>query len=101
MVQAKPRVIVDDAVYAGSADVVLDALRGVPPEAETVLFVGHNPSAAYVANLLDDGEGDESAILALLRGFPAGALVVFAVAVPWADLSRESGRVLDFYVGQG
>jgi len=33
----------------------------------------------------------------MLRGFPAGAMVVFDVTVGWADLGPESGRVVDFY----
>jgi len=96
-----PRVSVDESVYNGSPDVVLDALRAVPDGVATVLFVGHNPSAGYVANQLDDGDGDPDAINEMLHGFPAGALVVFEVAVPWSDLADECGRVVDFYVGHG
>ncbi len=92
---------VDDAVYTGSADVVLEALRGVPPNAGVVLFVGHNPSAAYVANQLDDGDGDPAATTEMLQGFPAGSLAVFEVAVPWSEVDTETGRLVDFYVGQG
>ena len=87
----------DAAVYSGGIDVVVDTLRVVPPDARTVVFVGHNPTAAYLGHHLDDGEGDPEAVSGLLRGFPAGALVVFDVEVPWAGLDQETGRVVDFF----
>lgn len=94
-------VSVDHAVYSGSPDVVLEALRATPPSARVLIFVGHNPSAAYVAALLDDGDGDADSISQMLQGFPPGAVVRFEVEVPWADLAAETGRVLGFHVGQG
>jgi phosphohistidine phosphatase len=90
---------VDGAVYNGSPQVVIEALQTVPEDAETVIFVGHNPTAAYVAHTLDDGEGDPVALTRLLQGFPPGALTVFEIEVPWAELGPETGRVVDFFVG--
>ncbi len=92
--------VVDAALYTGSPDVVLEALRGVPGQARALIFVGHNPTAAYLAHLLDDGNGDPDAVTGLLQGFPAGALTVLDVDVAWADLAAETGRVVDFYVGR-
>jgi phosphohistidine phosphatase len=88
---------VDDAVFTGSIDVVLEALRAVPSEAQTVMFVGHNPVAAYLCHHLDDGHGDPDATHGLLSGLPAGALAVLEMGSPWADLHAESGRVVDFH----
>lgn len=90
----------DDAVFTGSPDVVLEALWAAPPDAGTVMFVGHNPTAAYLCHLLDDGEGEPSAVSGLLEGFPPGALAVIEVGVPWADLAAETGRVVGYYVGR-
>jgi phosphohistidine phosphatase len=87
----------DGAVYTGGVDVVLEVLRAVPADVRTLMYVGHNPTAAYVCHLLDDGEGDDEAMGGLLRGFPAGALVVFEVEVPWEELGPETGRVVDFH----
>ena len=92
---------VDDSVYTGSPDVVLDALRLVPERAERVLFVGHNPTAATLAHLLDDGHGDPGAVARLLEGFPAAALAVFEVPGPWSGMGEETGRLVDFHVGRG
>lgn len=89
----------EDALFAGSADAALDVLRSAPEDAGTVLYVGHNPTAAYFAHLLDDGEGDPTAVSDLLRGFPPAALAVLEVSVPWADLAPTTGRVVGYYVG--
>jgi phosphohistidine phosphatase len=85
-------------VYTGGPDVVLDELSLTPAEAGTVMFVGHNPAASFVCHLLDDGEGDPTALRGLLQGFPPGALAVFDVDVPWSDLGPETGTLVDFFV---
>lgn len=93
-------VSLDDAVYTGGPDVVLEAVQAAPAEASTVMFVGHNPTAAYLCHLLDDGEGEPSAVSRLLEGFPPGAVAVIEVGVPWTDLAAETGRVAGYYVGR-
>src|SRR4051794_5177087 len=35
----------EDALFTGSADVVISTLHAVPADAETVMFIGHNPTA--------------------------------------------------------
>jgi phosphohistidine phosphatase len=87
----------DDAVFSGSPDVVLEALRAAPTDAGTVMFLGHNPTAAFLVHFLDDGEGDPAALSDLLHGFPPGAVALLEVGVPWADLGPETARVLDFH----
>ena len=91
----------DDAVFTGSPDVVLEALRAAPEDAETVMFVGHNPTAAFLCHHLDDGEGDPANVSELFHGFPPGAMALLEVHAPWADLGAESACVIGFYVGQG
>ena len=97
---AAATVQLDAAVYTGSADVLLEAVRVVPPDAEVVIFVGHNPSASYLAHLLDDGDGDPAAVQRMLRGYPAGALAVLEIEVPWHELGPESGHLVDFFVSK-
>ena len=90
-----------DALYAAGPDSALDLVRETAPDARTLVVVGHNPTMAYLAELIDDGEGDDDAINDLAsRGFPTASLVVFRVAVPWSDLGPGSGEVLSFHVGE-
>ncbi len=91
----------DDALFTGSADVVVEALQTTPPEMSTVMFVGHNPTAAYLCHHLDDGEGDPAAVSELLQGFPPAAVAVLEVGVPWAELGAETGRLVAYFVGRG
>jgi phosphohistidine phosphatase len=92
---------VEDAVYSADADSALDVLRGAPPEAEVVLYVGHNPTAASLAHLLDDGDPDPAAFRAMSAGFPTAATAVLEVSVPWADLDAATGHLVAFHPGHG
>lgn len=92
-----------DELFAGGPDVLLEAVhevgREVGDDVGTVLLVGHNPTVAFLGHLLDDGNGDPTAVSGMLRGFPPGALVVLQVEAPWTEVGAESGRVVDFHVG--
>jgi phosphohistidine phosphatase len=90
-----------DALYNASPLAVFEVLRAVPEDAARVIFVGHNPTAEHVANLLDDGEGEPEALRQMQEGYPTSALSVFDVTVPWAELERATCRVVDFHVGRG
>lgn len=83
----------DEALYNGGPDAVLERLQALPGHVETVLFVGHNPTAAYLVHLLDDGAGDPVALSEMARGFPPGAVAVLDLEVDWAELTEGSGRV--------
>ncbi|HET6653562.1 MAG TPA: histidine phosphatase family protein [Nocardioides sp.] len=89
--------VFDEGLYQGGVDAALESLQSVPEDAGTVILIGHNPAAAYLAHMLDDGEGDDEAISGMLRGFPPGAAVVFDVEVGWSDLATEAGRVTGFH----
>lgn len=90
----------DEALYEAGPDSALDIIRLALPAARTVIFVGHNPTAAYLAQLLDDGDGDAAAIVALSEGFPTSALAVFEYDGEWAALEHASARVTGFHVGR-
>jgi phosphohistidine phosphatase len=96
---SQPETSFEDAVFTGSADVVLSCLAEAPARATTVMFVGHNPAASYLCHELDDGQSDPVAVSGLLQGFPPAAVCVLEVAVPWDELGAETGRVVDYYVG--
>jgi phosphohistidine phosphatase len=91
----------DEALFTGSAEVVVEALRATPTAVRTLMFVGHNPTASDLCHFLDDGEGDPAAVSGLLQGFPPSAVAVLEVGVPWTELGAETGRVVGFYVGRG
>lgn len=91
---------VDDGLYAAGPDTALDLLRAVPPEARSLVVVGHNPTVGTVASMLDDGDGDAELVVALAGGYPAGALTLFEYDGEWADLAEGRATPVAFHVGQ-
>ena len=91
----------DEGLYSAGPDTALDLIRGTPPETSVLVVVGHNPTMAQLAQLLDDGEGDPEASNAMARGFPTSAVAVFEYDGPWADLDVTSARLVAFHVGRG
>lgn len=88
------------ALYAAGPDSAFDLIRETPATVGTLVVVGHNPTMAYLAELIDDGEGDDDAITSLVsRGFPTSAVAVFDVVESWSELAAGSGTVRFFHVG--
>ncbi len=66
-----------------------------------MIFVGHNPTAASMVHVLDDGSPDPQAFRTLARGFPPAALAVLEVTVPWSELGPATGHLAAFHVSKG
>ena len=88
---------VDSALYDAGPESVLDMVRLTDDEAEGLLVIGHNPTMASLAQVLDDGEGDPAAMETMMSGFHAGALAVFDVPGPWEELEIGGARLLAFH----
>ena len=89
------------ALYAAGPDSALDLVREVDPGVRTLVLVGHNPTMAYLAQLIDDGDGDPDATTSLLtRGLPTSALAVFGLDLEWRDLGPGAGRLHAFRAGE-
>ena len=91
----------DQGLYAAGPETALDILRGAPGAARTLVLVGHNPTIASLAQLLDDGEGDDDAVSAMAMGYPTSAATVLGLEGSWADLGEQRARVLAFHVARG
>jgi len=94
-------VVYDDALYSAGPATLLDVIRGVPVDATTVLVIGHNPTVAYLAHTLDNGDADEDAFRDMSEGYPTAALTVLDVPVQWSDLDEGTARIIAFHVGHG
>jgi phosphohistidine phosphatase len=91
----------DDALYEAGTETALDLIRGVDDAIRTLVVVGHNPTMASLAALLDDGAGDDEAGNEVALGFPTSALAVFSYDGDWADLDEASASVVAYHVGRG
>jgi phosphohistidine phosphatase len=87
----------DRGLYAAGPDTAFDLIRSTPDESRILLVIGHNPTMAVVAQLLDDGEGDDDAAEAMTAGFPTSALAVFDYDGTWSDLEPASARLTAFH----
>ncbi len=81
-----------DDLYGADGYEVLDILAAeVPDDVRTAMVVGHNPTMAQVAALLQ-GEGADEV------HFPTSGVGVFGLDVDsWADLEEGHGRLLAAY----
>lgn len=91
----------DRGLYSAGPETALDLMREAPDGARTLVVVGHNPTIASLAQLLDDGEGDAEAGNQMALGYPPSGMAVFEYDGAWADLDQESARLVAFHVGCG
>lgn len=91
----------DTALYSAGPETALDLLRVVPSTSRSLIVVGHNPTMAFLAQMLDNGEGDEEVAARMTAGFPTSAVTVFAYDGEWADLDMATAALVGFHVGRG
>ncbi|WP_028652192.1 SixA phosphatase family protein [Nocardioides halotolerans] len=91
----------NDALYEAGTETALDLVRETDELIRTLVVVGHNPTIASLAALLDDGEGDDEASTEVTLGFPTSALAVFSYDGDWEDLDEASASVVAYHVGRG
>jgi phosphohistidine phosphatase len=90
----------DRGLYAAGPESALDIVRLVPASVDSLLVIGHNPTVAVLAQVLDDGSGDVAAAAEMAGAFPTTSLAVFAYDGAWADLGEGTARLEAFHVGR-
>jgi phosphohistidine phosphatase len=93
---AAPESIVDPRIYDNTVEQLLAAVRETPDDVQTVALVGHNPSVGELARALDDGEGTPAARDYVASGFQTGAVAVFLLAMPFAEVAPGSATLSDY-----
>jgi phosphohistidine phosphatase len=91
----------EPGLYTAGPDSALEVLRTAPASAATVMYVGHNPTAAHLVHLLDDGSADPDAFTLLSAGFPTAAVAVLEVPGEWADLEIAGARIAVVHLAGG
>ncbi len=90
----------DEGLYAAGPESALDLIRAVPDDVSTLIVIGHNPTMALLAALLDDGDGVAEAAQEMTQGFPTSAMAVFEHTGSWSDLDQQLARLVAFHVGR-
>jgi phosphohistidine phosphatase len=81
---------IERELYGASSDHLLQRLRQVPDEVESVMLVGHQPAMQDLALQLA-AEGSE---LERLRGkFPTAALATLTFSGQWSELAQRGAKL--------
>jgi phosphohistidine phosphatase len=88
-----------EPLYGAGPESALDLVREIDDNVKTLVVVGHNPTMAYLAQILDDGQTDLSNEMAV--GFPTSAVAVFELDGSWADLDEGTCRLIGFFTPRG
>ncbi len=91
--------LLDRGLYTADEQTALDLVRAVDDAAHTVVVIGHNPTVATLAQLLDDGDGDTGAAVAMAGGFTPASAAVFEYAGTWAALDYAAARLVAYHPG--
>jgi phosphohistidine phosphatase len=89
----EPAVEIEAGIYAASAHELLERLRAVDQEVNTVLLIGHNPGIEELAlELAAAGDGLDE----IRRKFPTGALATLTFEGGWDELGHAGARLTEF-----
>jgi len=88
----------DRGLYAADPDTALDLVRALPDDCRSAIVIGHNPTMAYLAQLLEGGDGDVEAGNQMAIGFPTTAMAVFTYDGTWADLGPGCAALTAYQV---
>jgi phosphohistidine phosphatase len=78
---AEPEVSYDPRLYLADARPLLDILGEAPPRVRTLMYVGHNPAAADVTEILTGRPAD----------LPTSAIAVIDLEISWPGLAVGDG----------
>jgi phosphohistidine phosphatase len=84
---------IERELYEASAEDLLQRLREVPDEAESVMLVAHQPAIQELALHLA-GEGSE--LKRLRAKFPTAALATLTFAGDWSELGHGSAELVAY-----
>jgi phosphohistidine phosphatase len=90
----------DRGLYAAGPESALDLVRLLDDDVDRLLVIGHNPTMAVLAQLLDDGDGDGDLTTDMASGYPTSAVAIFEYDGSWADLAEGTARLVAFHVGR-
>jgi phosphohistidine phosphatase len=80
----EPEVIVDPRLYEADATELIDVFAEAKPKVKTLMYVGHNPAAADVTEML----------IAAPVDFPTAAIAVIGLEAAWSDIADGAGELI-------
>jgi phosphohistidine phosphatase len=86
-------VSIEDELYGASSEGLLQRLREVPGDLESVMLVGHQPA---IQELALDLAGDGAELARLRAKFPTGAFATLLFAGDWSELAPGSAELMAY-----
>jgi phosphohistidine phosphatase len=93
--------VVDERVYDNTVGALLQIVRESPADVRTLALVGHNPSIAELASVLDDRHGEPDARHELARKYPTSGIAVIELGIEWELVDFGSGKLRQFAAPRG
>jgi phosphohistidine phosphatase len=90
----------DRRIYNGTAEELLDVIHEAPPEARTVILVGHGPGVPWLADELAL-DGTSPTRVELTQKYPTTGLAVLHHTTGWDDLAPDDADLVDFVTPRG
>jgi phosphohistidine phosphatase len=100
-VAAAAQPVVDERVYDNTLGDLLQIVRESPPDVRTLALVGHNPSIAELASVLDDRHGETVARQELAQKYPTSGIAVFELGIEWELVDFGTGTLRQFAAPRG
>ena len=92
----EPEIWIEVALYAASAETLLERVHALPDEAQEAMLVGHNPGLGGLLLLLAEPGRLRNRAEAKV---PTGALATLEANIErWAELEPGGARVVSFVV---
>ena len=86
----EPEVIVDTRLYGADAGDLLGIFAETDPQVRSLRYVGHNPAAAEVTEIL----------VAAAVDFPTSAIAVIDLSAEWPDIAGGDGQLVASWTPQ-
>jgi|SRR5579863_2667592 len=86
----EPEVIIDTRLYEADAGDLMGIFAETDPRVRSLMYVGHNPAAAEVTEIL----------VAAAVDFPTSAIAVIDLTVEWPDIAGGDGQLVASWTPQ-
>ena len=93
--------VVDERVYDNTLGDLLRIVRESPRGVRTLALIGHNPSIAELASVLDDRHGESAARQEFAQKYPTSGIAVFELGIEWELVDFGTGTLRQFAAPRG
>jgi phosphohistidine phosphatase len=91
--------LIEPELYNADAKQLVDRLRQISDDVESVMVIGHNPTLQIIAlRLTEDGtsNGGGTYRAQIMQKFPTGALATLSFDCAWSELKPGCARLADY-----